>query len=220
MSERVKLENFFDSLPDDEFGVLVLNDEDRLKLIWLVNQIGESKLRRAAKDFLTKKSYPPYVSTISRRFNRKVPLEVYMARKIPVYRVYCIVTADKLAIKIGYSGDWIVRVSNLPNERKQSLKLVDLNESFSVLMPGKSDVARALEQKVLKSLRAAGYQISPPPEFDRHFSVKKEWFSYEAFEEVLRLLLPNGSGGYRSFLTLSKALRIDLYNVDIDPVMH
>lgn len=68
----------FTELPDDNFGVLVRNEMDKKSLLWLVNQIGETKLRKSA----AKRSqyYPDsllFVSVILKRFNLKVPPNIF-----------------------------------------------------------------------------------------------------------------------------------------------
>lgn len=222
MIERVKLEKIFDTLPDDEFGVLVLNDSDRRKLIWLVNQIGETKLRRAVNDLANR--YPgskPYVSTLQKRFNRKPPLHVYQEVKVLIHRVYVLVVADNSKLKVGFSGDWIIRMSNLPNDANDPLKLYDLDKSFSVLTPGHVQEARPLEKALLIHLIGKGYQTDPPPDFERFSgSGKREWFVGDAYVEAKRFLEIDATGHKRSIMTLRDALKHDLFQIEVGGSMH
>ena len=82
-------DNFFTCLPDDNFGVYVENEKDERKLLWLVNQIGEEKLRKSASK--RNKYYPDsllYVSTILKRFHLTIPPGIYTEVRVPIYWVY------------------------------------------------------------------------------------------------------------------------------------
>ncbi len=221
MNARLKSVPQFDELPDDDFGALVMSDSDRRTLIWLVNEVGESKIRRASVDLANKyDGAKPYVSTLLKRFGRKVPTHVWAPVKVLIYRVYCVVTADKTAFKVGFSGDWIVRACNLPNERKNPLDFIDLDKSFSVLVPGASIAARALEKSVLVNLKKNGFHIPPPAEFERYRASKKEWFHIDGYVIAQQLLRADEFGGVRSNMTLRRALEVDLYSADIEPILH
>ena len=62
-------------LPTDCYGVFVDNDLDTRRLLWLVNQIGEQKLRSGVKKYNDK--YPdskPYVSLMLKRYKLNSPV--------------------------------------------------------------------------------------------------------------------------------------------------
>ena len=99
----------FHSFPEDNFDVHVENEMDERRLLWLVNTIGEKKVRASARKY---KYYPEsklFVSILLKRFRLKVPAEVYSEVKVPIYRVYVLVLRDHSAIKLGMTGDWLNR---------------------------------------------------------------------------------------------------------------
>ena len=52
-------------LPSDQFNVVVENDMDRARLLWLVNQIGEPKLRKSVAKYNARwPGSKPFVSTL------------------------------------------------------------------------------------------------------------------------------------------------------------
>lgn len=64
-----------DQLPTDCYGFFVENDLDARRLLWLVNQIGEQKLRNGVAKYNEK--YPdskPYVSLMLKRYKLKSPV--------------------------------------------------------------------------------------------------------------------------------------------------
>ena len=80
----------FTVLPADNFDMFVENEMDERRLLWLVNQIGETKLRKSA----AKRShyYPEaklFVSVILKRFNLKVPVNLYAEVKAPSTACMC-----------------------------------------------------------------------------------------------------------------------------------
>lgn len=98
-----------DQLPADQFNVVVENDMDRLRLLWLVNRIGETKLRKSVAKYMAR--WPgslPFVSTLLQWYGLKVPVAVYAPAeasvRIPVYWVYLLWLADGSKIKVGMTG--------------------------------------------------------------------------------------------------------------------
>jgi hypothetical protein len=212
----------FTELPDDQFGVFVDGDMDRLRLLWLVNQIGEEKLRRAVASL--KMKYPdslPFVSTLLKRFGKKVPTHVYAPKNIPVYRVYVYVLADRSKFKIGFSGTWTNRIFGLPNDPDTALDLFDLDASFSVLIGSRKSDAIKLEQHVLAVLRSRAYQTSVPSECERFFaSGKTEWFLGFAIRDLNELLCIDENGNRRSVMSLRQAFEYDLSGSAISETKH
>ncbi len=72
-----------DTLPDENYGVIVKNDKDARCLLWLVNKIGESKLIASVEKY--NKRYPeskPYISTLLKWYRLTVPVNIYSDRKL------------------------------------------------------------------------------------------------------------------------------------------
>jgi hypothetical protein len=107
LMSKAAANSIFTTLPEDNFGVHVENEIDERRLLWLVNQIGETKLRNSAAK--RSKYYPDsklFVSVILKRFQLKVPPSVYTEVKVPIYWVYILVLQDHSAIKVGMTGGW------------------------------------------------------------------------------------------------------------------
>lgn len=65
-------------MPEDAYGVLVLNEVDARRLKYLVEQIGEAKLRRHTKMYAEKwEGAKPFVSKVLKTFQVKVPTSAY-----------------------------------------------------------------------------------------------------------------------------------------------
>ncbi len=72
-----------DMLPNENYGVIVKNDKDARCLLWLVNEIGESKLVESVEKY--NKRYPeskPYISTLLKWYRLTVPVNIYSDRKL------------------------------------------------------------------------------------------------------------------------------------------
>jgi hypothetical protein len=108
-----------DELPPDQYNVVVENDMDHARLLWLVNEIGEDKLRKSVAKYQAR--YPgcqPFVSTMLKRFGRTVPVEVYAPKPIPVYWLYLLSLKDSPKVKVGFTGHWPQRAfAFLPGPR-------------------------------------------------------------------------------------------------------
>jgi len=64
-------------LPDDYYDVIVENDKDIKSLLWLVNRVGEERLKGSVDKYMRRYKMKPYVSTILKAYNFKVPVDVY-----------------------------------------------------------------------------------------------------------------------------------------------
>lgn len=127
----------FDDLPDDNFNVIVANDMDRLRLLWLVNRIGEDKLGKSvAKDIARWPGKQPFVSTMLNRFNLKVPVEVYAPVRISVYWLYFLWLVDGSKVKIGITGRWPLRALSFVKLRRQVPEVFDVDRSIAFLVGG------------------------------------------------------------------------------------
>lgn len=170
----------FEHLPEDNFCVHVENEKDKICLLYLVNKVGEEKIRRSAKKY---KYYPEslvYVSTLLKWYKVKVPVEVYAPRFVPIYRVYLLVIKDLSCIKIGFSGNWIQRV--LSFSRDEGLdSIFDLDMSVSTMFKNKVE-AMAVERG-LKN-RLVGFQLPISALKGRiHFNAGgvNEWYSFDGY---------------------------------------
>lgn len=192
----------FDVLPDDHFGVLVENEMDARRLLWLVNQIGEVKLRKSAAK--RNKYYPDsplFVSVILKRFNLKVPSEVYTEKYVPIYWVYILVLCDHSAIKIGMTGNLaqrpfaFVKTANYAENFDKELKnLIDLNKSQAFLAESKKH-AKMIEDAVKRDF--AHLRTQSPYErglIPYHSRTHTEWFEYSAYPAMTDYLSPLGEG--------------------------
>lgn len=102
-------------LPPDQFPVVLENDMDRARLLWLVNDMGEAKLRKSVAKYLAR--WPggkPFVSTLSSRHGHRSP----GARKLTT-----------LTMTSCY----------LPSRRCVSRKAISIAAFSSGLWPGKYD---------------------------------------------------------------------------------
>lgn len=210
-------------LPEDRFGVYVENDTDDRKIVWLVAQIGEKKLRRAVESIRNK--YPdtePFVSVLLKRFKLKIPTSIFAPVNVPIYRVYVLILRDHSKLKIGFSGDWIRRAYNLIKPPFNTEEVFDFDMSFSVVVGAKKSGARNLESQLLRFFRGkVGYQATAPDEL-LYFGAggKLEWFHGFSFEEIKQFLLIDESGFGRSTQSLRNAIDLDINNFDHTNSIH
>ena len=189
-------EDLFTSLPDDNFGVYVENERDERKLLWLVNQIGEEKLRKSASK--RSKYYPDsllFVSTILKRFHLTVPPSVYTEVRVPIYWVYLLALHDHTAVKLGMTGIWpnraydFVKTANYALNFDEELKaLFDL--SRSIAFPARSrPIALEIEAKLKKDF--ANYKVPSPYErglVNYGVGGHKEWFDFSIYDDLFQRL--------------------------------
>lgn len=189
----------FNSLPPDKFGVHVANEKDELQLLWLVNTIGEKKLRASANKRNT--HYPDdklFVSVILKRFQLKVPREVYTEVQVPIFRVYVLVLRDHSAVKIGMSGRWpnraydFVKTADYSKNFDGAVKeLFDVNQSVA-FAAGLESNARMIEQ----STKQMYLKFQVPSPYHRgliHFGCggHTEWFDYSIYDELVDAISTN-----------------------------
>jgi hypothetical protein len=77
----------------------------RALLFWLVNRIGEAKLRKSVDK--SQNRWPgqqPFVSTLLKWYNLRVPVAVFAPVRIPVYCFYVLCRLDGTEVKIGMTG--------------------------------------------------------------------------------------------------------------------
>jgi|GEM_PF-4553570 len=185
-------------LPDDNFGLFVENDTDRRKLLWLLNAIGEKKLRASAEK--RNKYYPDsplFVSVILKRFNLKPPLSVYAPVSHKISRFYILALKDLNAIKIGITDRWPDRVYDFVKSANYSLdfthnvlSIFDSNLSIAFDFPSRKE-ALNFEKMIKTNYKYA--RAIPPPEI-RYSKCRTEWFSSEIYNELTALASQNRFG--------------------------
>lgn len=171
------------SLPDDNFGVYVENEIDRVRLLWLVNQIGEEKLRRSVGKYKAKyRDAQPFVSRLLTWYRVKVPVELYAPVRVPVYWVYVLCLRAQPKIKIGMTGSWPKRAFDFVKLHAAIEDVFDVDLSVAVLVGGDKQEALRIEREA-KHLFAKWRVESPwrdnliPYGADGH----KEWFAADTY---------------------------------------
>lgn len=191
----------FTSLPEDNFGVLVEDEKDARRLLWLVNQIGEAKLRKSAAK---RGQYPDsqlLVSVILQRFQLKVPTHVYAEVKVPIYCAYVLALSDGSAVKVGMTGDWpgraysFVKTANYRENFDDALTALFDREKSMAFHVSSNSAARAIEKSIKKAFAAR--RVESP--YNRGLinygcGGHKEWFEHSAYAEIVEHLARHGPG--------------------------
>jgi len=206
----------FDDLPPDQYGVLVEDEVDAIRLKWLVDAIGETKLRRSVAKYNVQ--YPgckPYVSRLLNWYHRKVPVKLYAAVPVPVYWVYILRMQCDPKIKIGMTGRWpyrawdFVRKANEYEPDRDRLALTfDLEASQAWLVGGNKIEAKRRED-ILKDALSAWRVESPWKDGHTNYGTggHKEWF--DASQLPLAIALVSSFDGVAAAgQTLAAALEI------------
>lgn len=203
--------NAIESLPADFYGVHVQNEIDALRLLYLVEKIGEKKLRSTVKKVTDRyPGFKPFVSKLLGWYRIKVPVSVYAPVEIPLYRVYALILLDHSKIKIGYSKNWVKRASNFHISSFDPTALFDIDKSFSVFVGAKIADAKALEQKALNYFRQKpGCQTEAPVNLMYSATGKGEWFIGSALREIEHFFVHCDSNSFRSMMMLSDAIRLE-----------
>jgi hypothetical protein len=180
-----------EQLPLDYFGVLVENDMDERRLLWLVNEIGETELRSSVRKYNAR--YPdckPFVSLILKWYCKTVPVRVYAPVSKPVYSVYVLVTKDGSAIKVGHSGRWHDRARDFLCRDKTLPDLFDLTKSCATVIGGSKKGAAAVETKVKHRFRE--FSTASPKErnlIPYGCGGHGEWFIQDCYQDVIEYLV-------------------------------
>ncbi len=211
-------------LPSDQYGVLVENLMDERRLLWLVNEIGEKKLRSSVAKYNNK--YPdckPYVSLLLKWYGKTVPVSVYAPVRVPVYSVYLLVMKDGSAMKIGYSGRWHERSYAFVKDKDSLAEFFDCERSCAAMIGARKKDAAAIEASVKRQF--AEFRTDSPWErglIPYGSGGHTEWLSQDCYEAVVSLLtvesrkVPGGE-----VQTLSSALRRDaMFDAPLPPGSH
>lgn len=186
----------FYTLPHDNFGVYVGNDMDKRKLLWLVNQIGEKKLRISSGKY--KNKYPEsdiFVSTVLKWHGLKVPAEVFTEVNVPIYRVYILCLQDQSALKLGFTGGWPGRAFDFvktadynADYSKKIFELFDTDKSIAFEANSES-LARQIEHSA--KLKFAEFKVPSPYErglISYGNRTSTEWFQYSIYDNLIQYL--------------------------------
>ena len=191
-------------LPPDQYNVVVENDMDNARLLWLVNEISEDKLRKSVAKYQAR--YPgcqPFVSTMLKRFGRTVPVEVYAPKPIPVYWLYLLSLKDSPKVKVGFTGHWPQRAfaflpgpryfpvrTDLPDllypavRQAALLDLFDGDRSFAYLVGNDRKEAAGREAAAKKQFSVWGTE---PPHMRHHGGGDTEWFDAQITDQFRQL---------------------------------
>lgn len=199
-------------LPSHNYGVIVENEMDARHLLWLVNEIGEKKLIASVEKY--NKKYPddqPFVSLLLKWYRLKVPVSVYAPVNIPIYQVYIMDHIETSKIKIGFTGNWLSRVSNL--SRNRSIDMFDLNRSVAIFYGNKA-LALEAERKAKKGFHSS--KTSVPECIPYGAYGHKEWFNADVYDDMLEFIRNFNTLKERNYITLHTALNSDLWGIDKD----
>lgn len=164
-----------ETLPEGDFGVEIDSDEARACLRWLVNQIGETKLRASVAKYQVR--WPgsrPFVWTLLKWYRLKVPRRVYAPVRVPVFWLYVLCRRDRIEVKIGITGDWPSRISAFHASYRAVADVFDLDRSRAFLVGGSKAEALRRESAVKKQF--ASYCVD---------ARSREWFDGVVADGVL-----------------------------------
>lgn len=203
-----------DQLPPDQFNVVVENDLDRARLLWLVNRIGETKLRRTAGKYQAR--FPgskAFVSTILSVYNLKVPVEVYAPVRVPVYWLYLLYQLDGSEVKVGATGDWPSRVYAHVPDHHDAADIYDIDRSQAFLVGGNRAEVFRRETAIKKHFapwrsREKGWQNS-----------YTEWFTGDQFDNLVAMACSFDDPKDLVVQTLRTAMELPISMVDRYPIL-
>lgn len=204
---------FLPDLPGDHYGVHVENEMDARRLHYLVGRIGAAKVAGSAARYAEK--YPGskiFVSVLLKRYGIKVPPQVYTEVNTPVYRVYILLHSSSAKLKVGVSGNWIVRSGQFSSDG--TLDAFDLDRSIGVYFG--SDKKGALAAETLVKRTFDHCRTTPPETVPYGAFGHKEWFFDGVYSEMLDSVKKFDSPRKRSVLSLRTAL---LYDLAVDAVL-
>ncbi|RWZ85636.1 MAG: hypothetical protein EO766_16340 [Hydrotalea sp. AMD] len=116
-----------------KYRVVLDGEVDRLRLFWLINAIGETKLNRSIDKYIAR--YPgcfPFVSYLLKIYNKRVPTSVYAPSLIPQSVVYLLVLADNSQLKIGESNCWVKRAFSFVEPPMTVVEMLDVDKSCAL----------------------------------------------------------------------------------------
>jgi len=175
-------------IPSDYYGVLIETDVDLIKLRYLVELIGEAKIRRSAERYTEKwPDTKPYISKLLKDYRVKVPVSLYRKVPTPVYCVYVLIIAGQDALKIGMSQYPLRRAASMPNisairNAGGVLGYYEADGSFFLQIGHCREDALKIEQKML--LFTAHYSIDKAVGISFGAGGSHEWRSLRALPRI------------------------------------
>lgn len=174
-------DDLLSALPADFCDVHVEDEMDARRLLWLIEKIGEEKVRKSALKY---KYYPEskiFVSTLLKWHQLKVPVAVYAPVSEPIYRVYIVPSSRGAVFKIGYTGRMVAdRLRAFVSLEAPLEDAFDIAKGIYVQVADKPE-ALALERKLkaccTKFAIEDAYRMGYAP-FGAYGH--KEWFTSEA----------------------------------------
>ena len=172
-----------EELPPDQFNVVVENDMDRARLLWLVNRIGEAKLRRTVGKYLARwEGAKPFVSRILKVYNLTVPVAVYAPVRIPVYWLYVLYTTDGSEVKVGMTGDWPWRAFAFLSLHAKITDVFDPDRSCAFLVGGNKVEVLRREMAITKAF--APWRSRPKDGWNNGYT---EWFQGDRLDDIMAM---------------------------------
>jgi len=172
-----------DQLPTEQFNVVVENDMDEARLLWLVNQVGEVKLRKSIAKYQSSwLGSKPFVSTLLKLYKLKVPPAIYAEIRIPVYWLYLLCKCDGSEVKVGMTGNWPWRsYAHVPRDH-QIADIYDFNRSVAFLVGGSKAEARRRETAIKREFSSWRSRSE-----DGWNNCYTEWFAGDRLDDMVKM---------------------------------
>ena len=198
------------ALPEDLCDVHIENEMDARRLLWLIQKLGQDKIRKSAQKYKYHPESKIFVSELVRRYRVKIPVAFYAPTYVKMYCVYIAPLIGHPIFKVGYSGRLVDRLNSFVKSRSAIGEFFDINRGVFAFVHSKSQ-AMKIEARIKTICKeyAIGnaYSLGYTP-FGA--SGHKEWFSIDGIEAAMIELR---STGYES-----RAIRDALDWPDLDEV--
>ncbi|ODB85617.1 hypothetical protein A3194_12340 [Candidatus Thiodiazotropha endoloripes] len=161
---------------------------DRRRLQFLVEKVGQVKIRRSAAKYSNKHPGSKiFVSRLLKYYQTKVPTHIYAPVKVPIYHLYVLVHLETNTQKIGVSGDWAMtrRIALLGNAEHEEF---DLYKSLGFDYHDKKITYR-IEKDLKKTFKR--YRVIRPNFVPYGAAGHSEWFSYDAYQKIVDFITQN-----------------------------
>lgn len=187
---------------DAHFGVFIENEMDEIRFAYLLKVLGPEKLWRAVAVY--RRRWPdskPFVSSLLKRYNIKVPAHLYAPKQPGRPSVYLLVCADWSVFKVGFSERWRQRV--LAFSHTPDLDAFDPDLTGAVYFAD-SAAARQCERAIKDATRNS---VVEPPSFVPYGAYGHgEWRAIAAYEKAREILHSSASCASQSFESLQIAM--------------
>jgi hypothetical protein len=163
-------------------GVQLPSEMDRLRLAWLIAEVGMPKVQSSITKWQTNKpSSPLYVSDLLGWYRRRVPTEIFAPALFKRPVVYLLRSKAEETFKIGESSEWLMRAFMLVRSPDYVADVFDPERSLAFGL-GSKDEAKHLEtacKQATSHLRPKDAMTRPSP---------TEWRLSAAFDQVLAII--------------------------------